>query len=438
MPSSDKVSTKVEKVHKPKKEKSSKKRKAEALAESTPLTSTSTIEPESTAEPTEESSVPEATADSPEESPAKKRKANEDVEELEVDINLPQPPSKKELRRLKKGKSIPAAKVDAPSEPEAKKAKVEVEKRSEHGVWIGNMPFFVSKDDLRTFLVEQSDLTEDDITRIHMPGPNDKKSANHVEEKKYGKTVHNKGFAYVDFKTAQGVTHAVELSEQLLSGRRVLIKDNKSFEGRPEKTKEETRKEGKPPSTRVFLGNLSFDTTEESLKEHFEKCGAVANVKVATFEDTGKCKGYAWIVFEELESAEHAVRGFVRVEEEDSQASESDSDDDEAGSDSDAEPKELKPKKMKIRKWWVNKIKGRPLRMEFAEDAQVRYKKRYGKDGSKQRAASGGAQGASEAGGEEVRGEAAPVKAKVVEYRKDYAPRLTGGIVESKGKKVTF
>ncbi|KAL2071679.1 hypothetical protein VTL71DRAFT_12914 [Oculimacula yallundae] len=437
MPSTDKVSTKVEKVHKPKKEKSSKKRKAEALAEPTPPTSTSPTEPELIPESKKDSPIPEATSDSPEQSPTKKRKANADVDELEVDITLPQPPSKKELRRLKKGKSIPSAKVDAPSEPEAKKAKVEVEKRSEHGVWIGNMPFFVSKDDLRTFLVEQSDLTEDDITRIHMPGPNDKKSANHVEEKKYGKTVHNKGFAYVDFSTAKGVEYAVELSEQLLSGRRVLIKDNKSFEGRPEKTKEETRKEGKPPSTRVFLGNLSFDTTEDSLKEHFEKCGAIASVKVATFEDTGKCKGYAWIVFEELESAEHAVRGFVRIEEEDSQASESESED--SGSDSDAEVRPSKPKKMKIRKWWVNKIKGRPLRMEFAEDAQVRYKKRYGKDGSKQRAAGGGSSAPNEERGEDGRSKTvAPITAKAVEYRQPYAPRLTGGIVESKGTKKTF
>lgn len=431
MPSADKASTKVAKLHssKPKKEKSSKKRKAEALAEPTPAHS---LSPEpTTAELKEDSPVPEATDDSSEESPAKKRKANEDADEIEVDVTAPQPPSKKELRRLKKGKPIPAAKLEPPSEQEEKKPKPEVEKRSEHGVWIGNMPFFVSKDDLRTFLVEQSDLTEEDITRIHMPGPNDKKSANKVEEKKYGKTVHNKGFAYVDFSTAQGVTHAVELSEQLLSGRRVLIKDNKSFEGRPEKTKEETRREGKPPSTRVFLGNLSFDTTEDSLKEHFEKCGAIASVKVATFEDTGKCKGYAWIVFEELESAESAVRGFVRIEEEDSQASESESDD---GSDSDSERKP-KPKKTKVRKWWVNRIKGRPLRMEFAEDAQVRYKKRYGKDGSKQRAA-GGAPGASEASGEEVK--SGPVVAKAVEYRQAYAPRLTGGIVESKGQKVKF
>jgi RNA recognition motif-containing protein len=365
----------------------------------------------------------------PEQPPSKKRKTS--VEEIEVDITAPEPPSKKALRQLKKGKPLPPPKSGAEStpEPEEKQAKKsEVEKRSEHGIWIGNLPFHVSKEALRKFLVEYSDITEDVITRVHMPGPNDGKSAKKVEEKKFVKVVNNKGYAYVDFSSAEAVGQAVELSEQLLSGRRVLIKDNKSFEGRPQKTKDESRNDGKPPSKRVFIGNLSFDTTEESLKEHFDKCGAIASVKVATFEDTGKCKGYAWIVFEKLEGAESAVRGFVRIEEEASDASESDDD----GSDSEGVSK-TKPKETKTRKWWVNKIKGRPLRMEFAEDAQVRYKKRYGKESTKNKPTEA-PEGTLKVVKEEVE-KAAPKK---VDYRQPYAARLTGGIVESKGKKVTF
>lgn len=358
----------------------------------------------------------------------KKRKAS--VDEIEVDITAPEPPSKKALRAMKKGKVLPPSKSGGESspEPEAVPKKKEVEKRSEHGVWIGNMPFTVSKEDLRKFFVEQSDLTEEMITRIHMPGPNDGKPANQVEEKKFGKKIQNKGFAYVDFTTAEGVGYAIELSEQLLSGRAVLIKDNKSFEGRPEKTKAETRMEGKPPSKRVFVGNLRFDATEESLKDHFEKCGAVESVKVATFEDSGKCKGYAWIVFEELEAAEAAVRGFVRIDEP------VESEDEELSTDEDAADGEtasnVKPVKTKTRKWWVNKIAGRPLRMEFAEEAAVRYKKRYGKDGTKRVDANGQA-----LEGVKVFEEKKIIPHTHVEYRTPYAPRLTGGIVESKGTK---
>ncbi|KAH6674296.1 putative RNA-binding protein rnp24 [Halenospora varia] len=419
---------------KPKKEKSSKKRKAEALTE-TPVSKSDVSSDENVEE---DASTPPADGGS-ESRPSKKRKSITIPEEIEVDITAPEPPSKKALRALKKGKPLPPSKSGAEStpEPEPKKAKTEVEKRSEHGVWIGNLPFFVSKDALRNFFVEKSDITVEMITRVHMPGPNDGKSANKVEEKKGPKAQHNKGFAYVDFSTAEGVTEALELSEQLLGGRRVLIKDNKSFEGRPLKTKEESRNDGKPPSNRIFLGNLPFDATEETVKEHFEKCGDIASIKVATFEDTGKCKGYAWIVFEELSAAESAVRGFIMEEEELSDSSESEEDSDSSESDSDEEKekvvKKSKTKKTKKRKVWVNKYNGRMLRMEFAEDASVRYKKRYGKDGTKNNTGAGaGAEGND--GPHETR----VLPSKKVEYRQDYAPRLTGGIVESKGKKVTF
>jgi RNA recognition motif-containing protein len=359
------------------------------------------------------------------ERPSKKRKTID--EEIEVDITAPEPPSKKALRALKKGKPLPPSKSGADTKPEPAAKKPEQEKRSEHGVWIGNLPWSVSKDDLRKFLVEYSDITEDTITRVHMPGPDDNKSANKVVPPKFGKIQHNKGFAYVDFSTAKGVELAIELSEQLLSGRRVLIKDNKSYEGRPEKTKVEIRNEGKPPNKKIFLGNLSFDTNEETLKERFEKCGAIESVKVATFEDTGKCKGYAWIVFEELESAQHAVRGFVNIKEEISD----DESESEGEAASDEEERKPKLKKTKMRKFWINQIKGRPLKVEYAEDAQVRYKKRYGKEGTKR-------VGTEDALGEDVKENRRPVKATAqpIAYDLPYGgPRLTGGIVEATGKK---
>jgi RNA recognition motif-containing protein len=451
---------------KTKKEKSSKKRRVAESLETPISTAAALPPPPSTKEPHSKTGAEKKrkSPDSSEESlplnnasevpPSKKRKTS--VEEIEVDISKPEPPSKKALRRLKKGKPLPPPKngADTSPEPEEEKPKIpEVEKRSEHGIWIGNLPWSVSKADLRTFLTSNSDITDDTITRIHMPSPDDGKPANKVEESKPWKKQHNKGFAYVDFSVPDAVQQAVELSEQLLSGRRVLIKDNKSFEGRPQKTKEESRSDGKPPSKRVFLGNLRFDTTEDSVKEHFEKCGAIENVMVATFEDSGKCKGYAWITFEELEAAESAVRGYVLIKEED-EDDESDAeevDDEEKSGSAEEEDEEeeekaaikTKPKKPAMKKWWVDKIHKRPVRREFAEDAQVRYKKRYGKDGTKGK---NGLGASPELNGREANGprdgdvkRAEKVRPlKQVDYRTPYAPRLTGGIVESKGKKVVF
>ncbi|KAA8569684.1 hypothetical protein EYC84_001278 [Monilinia fructicola] len=408
-----------------KEKKESKKRKSSAITEQSTSTESMDID-------TEMKGIDEITTSESKKKRSKKEKKEgkeEPIEALEEAEAEATPPETHEeaLRRLKKGKPLPPSKSGAESspEPEAKK-KAEVEKRSGHGVWIGNLPWSVSKEELRNWLVEFSDLTEENITRIHMPGPNDGKPANKVE-KKFGKPVHNKGFAYVDFTTEEQVKMAVELSEQLLTGRRLLIKDNKSFEGRPEK--KEAVVDGKPPSKKIFVGNLRFDATEEILKEHFEKCGAIEKIHVATFEDSGKCKGYAWVVFEDVSAAQSAVKGWVHIEEELSDDESSSSSDSDSNSDSEDEvttkTKKAKKPKTKTRKWW----------------------KRYGKDGSKnpnerhprEERESGARVGANdEPVVPRVPGERRERPVKKVEYRSSYAPRLTGGIVESKGKKTTF
>jgi len=464
---------KAEKDRKEKRDKSSKtKRSAEQseetaqeeapIAEPKPKKSKRVREPEDVAVK-DKSPAPESMeVDSDEKSdepPAKKRKAVIEGEELEVDVTKPQPPSKKELRRLKKGKPLPKSKTvsaikvakpdsadkdgegegEAAADGEEKPKKPEQEKRSEHGIWVGNLPWSVSKEDLKSFLINNGSISDENITRIHMPSPDDGKPANKVESR-FTRTQHNKGFAYVDFSNAADTDKAVGLSEELLGGRRVLIKNNKSFEGRPLKSKEDTKKEAKAPSKRIFLGNLRFDTTEESLKEHFERCGPIETCMVATFEDSGKCKGYAWITFEELESAQRAVRGFVLEKEEDSD--EEDTEDEEDDPDSDPEnyaeavaKKEKPKKKVPMKRVYVNMIQRRPVRIEFAEDAQVRYKKRYGAGGTKNPA--GDAEAPRPVKEQKVVS-GVIVPSRKSEYRTEYAPRLTGGIVESKGKKVVF
>ena len=118
------------------------------------------------------------------------------------------------------------------------------------------------------------------------------------------------------------------------------------------------------------MGNLSFDVTKEDLEAHYAPCGAIVNIHMATFEDSGKCKGYAWVTFGDVEAATAAVKGFVFK---DPSAFKSKKDRDESSDEEDAN------KPVKQRKWLVNKLMGRELRREFAEDAKTRYDKRFGK-----------------------------------------------------------
>lgn len=399
----------------------------------------------------------------PPQSPSRKRKRDQSpTAEIEVDVSAPEPPSKKALRKAKKGKAAPTvleakAKADLTiSGPESAldedvKAQESIPERSEYGIWIGNLPWTATKLELRTFLTKDTNITEDMITRLHMPPPSRSALASSRQKIK----PQNQGFAYVDFSTEAALVEALDLSEKLLSGRRVLIKNSKSFEGRPEKSKEEGASSAnsvKPPSKRVFVGNLGFDTTKEILQEHFSRCGEILDVFLATFEDTGKCKGYGWVEFAEIEAGEAAVRGWVNFEQE----GEAEDEDDEIA-EALADQSKPEKKKPRLRKWWVNRLSGRPLRMEFAEGKDVRYKKRYGKEGTARKegeAVSDENHAPTALPAAENTPAAADNGRKQSLAKKSFrkvdprtikpgaalaaAPRLTGGIVESKGKKTTF
>lgn len=308
----------------------------------------------------------------------KRKEVNADddsVEKLEIDINAPEPASRKALRRAKRARTTSAVEktsaVDGEISRNTEDTEVKAEDgtsepkqtptRSPYGIWIGNLPFFVTKDDLQAFLTGDTNnaISPDQITRINLPKGTPKP----------GSRFQNKGFAHVDFSSADVVEQALQLSEQLVGGRRVLIKSSKDFQGRPEPAVVAS-KPSTMASKRIFIGNLGYDVTKEDLERHFETCGPSSHLQIATFEDSGKCKGYAWIEFEQQSSAEAAVRGWVEKTD--------------APTDAEKEkaPAGAKPVTATKKRTWVNKMGGRQLRMEFAEDKTTRYKKRFGKESS--------------------------------------------------------
>ena len=45
----------------------------------------------------------------------------------------------------------------------------------------------------------------------------------------------------------------------------------------------------------IFVGNLSFGTTEDSIRSMFEPYGTVDRVNVVTDRDTGQARGFAFV-----------------------------------------------------------------------------------------------------------------------------------------------
>ncbi|MFA5265150.1 MAG: RNA-binding protein [Opitutaceae bacterium] len=48
-------------------------------------------------------------------------------------------------------------------------------------------------------------------------------------------------------------------------------------------------------SSKLYVGNLSFKTTSEELRAHFEQFGAVTDVYIALDRDSGRPRGFAFV-----------------------------------------------------------------------------------------------------------------------------------------------
>ena len=63
-------------------------------------------------------------------------------------------------------------------------------------------------------------------------------------------------------------------------------------------------------NSRLFVGNLSFQTQDRDLQDHFGAAGGVANVNLMLDKFTGKSRGFAFVEFNTPEEANRAVEMF--------------------------------------------------------------------------------------------------------------------------------
>jgi RNA recognition motif-containing protein len=59
--------------------------------------------------------------------------------------------------------------------------------------------------------------------------------------------------------------------------------------------------------TNIYVGNISYQTTEDDLRTAFESFGAIDRVSVVTDRDTGQPRGFAFVEMAEQDSAEKAI-----------------------------------------------------------------------------------------------------------------------------------
>jgi RNA recognition motif-containing protein len=60
-------------------------------------------------------------------------------------------------------------------------------------------------------------------------------------------------------------------------------------------------------SNRLYVGNLSFNATQDAVMERFAAVGGVTSVSVITDRETGQSRGFAFVEMESAEAAQKAI-----------------------------------------------------------------------------------------------------------------------------------
>jgi RNA recognition motif-containing protein len=61
-------------------------------------------------------------------------------------------------------------------------------------------------------------------------------------------------------------------------------------------------------TSKLYVGNLPFEVTEDDLQELFVSHGAIISAKVITDRETGRPRGFGFVEMEQAEDAQKAIQ----------------------------------------------------------------------------------------------------------------------------------
>lgn len=60
--------------------------------------------------------------------------------------------------------------------------------------------------------------------------------------------------------------------------------------------------------TSIYVGNLSYEATEDDIRHTFEVFGAVESVNIISDRETGRSRGFAFVEMKDDEQAQQAIQ----------------------------------------------------------------------------------------------------------------------------------
>ncbi|XP_009612969.1 phragmoplastin interacting protein 1 [Nicotiana tomentosiformis] len=233
----------------------------------------------------------------------KKRKRHESEKE-NGELKTEKKPIKKKKKKKNKGKQRLEdrevkegvtfgdggnGEAEAEAEAEAVEPSKSVE-REERGdisrkVYVGGIPYYSTEDDIRSYFEGCGTITEVDCMNFPDSG-------------KF------RGIAIITFKTEAAAKRAMELDGSDMGGLFLKIQSYKSARANKASNFSPNMVEG---YNRVYVGNLSWDVTEDDLKKLFSDC-SISSIRFGEDKETGEFQGYAHVDFADSVSVNMALK----------------------------------------------------------------------------------------------------------------------------------
>ena len=103
-------------------------------------------------------------------------------------------------------------------------------------------------------------------------------------------TGRSRGFAFVVFKTVEGVEAAVAEQNHMVKNKKVAVKKAQAKQGK------------------IYVGKLKPELTDDQIKEHFAQFGTIANIEQPFDKQKNERKNFCFITFEKEEVAKRLLK----------------------------------------------------------------------------------------------------------------------------------
>jgi nucleolin len=170
------------------------------------------------------------------------------------------------------------------------KAKDRVQETNNTKMYVGNISYETTKESLQTFFGEYGTVLD-----VYIP----------VDKA----TEAPRGFAFVTMEK-EGASKAIESASGVeLDGRVIEVK-----ESLPRGQKAPPRQNNRSSNEmKIYVGNLSFDTEEDTLRALFEEFGELIDLYIPTDRYSGRPRGFAFVTMEK-DNASRAIEAIDGLE----------------------------------------------------------------------------------------------------------------------------